>query len=373
MGPHRRHRSSLEGDIDLSESTWRPLNPVERGKAKAAFYDIRRTKLVRLTYEYSRSDDPRCPFLQEFLRFVNISIDDSINFDDKATVDKIRSGLNSFADFLLNNFFLPLKASATKTPQPSPAGSSQAPSRHSTLESRERVASLRRDCLIRDRHRCVISRNFDLIEADRRYENSGDDFALDDEGQLLIDQDPDSFAELEVAHILPHSLNTTTANPELNKSKAIALEILDMFDNGIVYLIGGPDIDRPLNALTLRIDLHRQFGNFKISFEAMPEPMHGPHTYQIDSTQRRGLRKTMFPVTRQLHLTPERTIEPPHPRLLAVHRAICLILQLSAAGNYIDRILRDMDDGAVEADGSTHLASLVRLKLDGWWDGTVMG
>lgn len=32
-----------------------------------------------------------------------------------------------------------------------------------------------------------------------------------------------------------------------------------------------------------------------------------------------------------------------------------------------------MDDGAVEADGLTHLASLVRLKLDGWWDGTVIG
>ncbi|KAM0417210.1 hypothetical protein ACHAPT_012787 [Fusarium lateritium] len=54
-----------------------------------------------------------------------------------------------------------------------------------------------------------------------------------------------------------------------------------MFDNGIVHLIGDPDIDRPQNALTLRIDLHRQFGNFKISFEAM----HGPHTYRIDSIQ----------------------------------------------------------------------------------------
>ena len=158
-----------------------------------------------------------------------------------------------------------------------------------------------------------------------------------------------------------------------SKSKAIALDILDMFDNGIIHLIGGPDIDRPLNALTLRIGLHRQFGNFKIFFEDMPEPTHQPHTYRIDSTQRRGLRKTMFPMTRQLHLTPERTIDPPHPRLLAVHRAICHILQLSAAGSCIDRILRDMDDGVVEADGSTHLASWVRLKLDGWWGGTVVG
>lgn len=123
MGPLRRHRSSLEGVIDLSECTWRPLSPVESDKAKAAFYNIinyfddssnsteekpyNRTKLVRLTYEYSHSDDPRCPFLQEFLRFVNIAIDDCIDFNDEAAVDGIRSGLNSFADFLVDNFFLP--------------------------------------------------------------------------------------------------------------------------------------------------------------------------------------------------------------------------------------------------------------------------
>ncbi|KAI8710598.1 hypothetical protein NCS52_01560100 [Fusarium sp. LHS14.1] len=132
MGPLYRHRSSLEGVIDFSESTWRLLSPIESDKAKAAFYDIvnhfedcsspseekgyNRTKLVRLTYEFSRSDDPRCPFLQEFLRFVNVAIDDCIDFNDEAVLDEIRSGLKSFADFLVDNFFLPLKASATKTP-----------------------------------------------------------------------------------------------------------------------------------------------------------------------------------------------------------------------------------------------------------------
>ena len=81
----------------------------------------------------------------------------------------------------------------------------------------------------------------------------------------------------------------------------------------------------------------------------------------------------MFPVTRQLDLTPKRTIDPPSARLLAIHRAICRILQLSGAGSYIDSILCDMDDGAVQTDGSTHLGCLVRLKIEGWWDGTVVG
>jgi hypothetical protein len=145
-----------------------------------------------------------------------------------------------------------------------------------------------------------------------------------------------------------------------------------MFDRGVIHLIEDSNIDRPLNAKTLRIDLHRQFGSFKVFFESLPQPMHAPHTYQVDTTQRRVLRMAMFPVTRRLHLSPERTIDPPSARLLAVHCAICKILQLSGAGNYIDRILRDMDDGAVRSDGSTHLGDLVRLKVDGWWDGTAV-
>lgn len=123
MEPLHRHRSSLEGVIDFSESTWRVLSADERDKAQTVFYDIinhfegpsnstkdkpyDRIKLVRLTYEHSLSDDPRCPFLQEFFRFVNATIDDCINFDDETRVDEIRSGLNSFADFLVDNFFLP--------------------------------------------------------------------------------------------------------------------------------------------------------------------------------------------------------------------------------------------------------------------------
>lgn len=48
-------------------------------------------------------------------------------------------------------------------------------------------------------------------------------------------------------------------------------------------------------------------------------------------------------------------IDPPSVQLLAVHRAICPILHLSAAGNYINSTLRDMDDGTVQANGSTRL------------------
>ncbi|CVL09111.1 uncharacterized protein FMAN_14250 [Fusarium mangiferae] len=379
--PHHRHQSSLEGFIDFSTGASPSFNPDELDKGAGVLRLViehfeplstekpyNRPRLVRLTYEHARSDQSKSNFLHAFLRAVDITIDGVIDLDDEMVEEEIRLALNAFADFLVDNFFLPLKAAGSKTPQPSPAASSRITSTRPIVGSVERVASLRRDCLVRDRHRCVISRDFDMKEAERRIEESGYDYASDDQGQLLKEQEPGSFAELEVAHILPHSLMTTTGNPELNKSKETALAILDMFDHDIVHLIEGPDIDRSRNALTLKIDLHRQFGNFKVFFE----PTNQPHSYRIDSTLRQPFRNPIFPVNRTFFLTPERTIDPPSARLLAVHNAICQILHLSAAGNYIDSILRDLDDGAVQSDGSTNLASLLRLRLDCWWESAVV-
>jgi len=40
-----------------------------------------------------------------------------------------------------------------------------------------------------------------------------------------------------------------------------------MFDVGVIHLIEGIDIDRPRNAITLSLEMHRLFGNFDIFFE----------------------------------------------------------------------------------------------------------
>ena len=99
-----------------------------------------------------------------------------------------------------------VKASSRKTPQPTPALS--APSTVVPVGTHQRLSTLRRDCLIRDRHRCVISRKFDCREADKRLEASGLD-AKDDDGRLLKDGD-DEPSNLEVAHIIPHSMASST-------------------------------------------------------------------------------------------------------------------------------------------------------------------
>lgn len=144
-------------------------------------------------------------------------------------------------------------------------------------------------------------------------------------------------------------------------SREASLAILNMFDTGIAYLIEGVQIDRPRNALTLTQFLHQLFGDFRIFFEAVDQET---HTYRVDTFLPRHLmRDPPLPVTRTLYLTENREIDAPLPRLLAVHSAIAHILHLSAAGDYIDRILRDAEEHGVQADGSTDLGRLVGLGL----------
>lgn len=110
-----------------------------------------------------------------------------------------------------------MKASIKKTLQPSLALHSaaleaQGQGAYQYIGTGPRLSVLRRDCLICDRHRCVISRVFDLAEADERFDTPGG--ARDDDGNLLADElyDP---AYLEVAHILLHSLTQVNREGKL--------------------------------------------------------------------------------------------------------------------------------------------------------------
>lgn len=140
-----------------------------------------------------------------------------------------------------------------------------------------------------------------------------------------------------------------------------------MFDPGVIHTIEASNIDRPLNAVTLTGHFHQSFGNFKIYFE--PKGDQVQHTYKIDNVKSNNIfGNPILPVTRTLYLTPNHTIEPPAPRLLAIHSAIGHILHLSGAGEHIDRIIRDIDEVDIMENGSTELGLYVGLKLGGWMD-----
>lgn len=56
----------------------------------------------------------------------------------------------------------------------------------------------------------------------------------------------------------------------------------------------------------------------------------------------------------------------PLARLLRIHRACCLMLSMSGAAEYVERLLRDMDTmmerGVLAGDGSSNLELLLRLR-----------
>jgi hypothetical protein len=133
-----------------------------------------------------------------------------------------------------------------------------------------------------------------------------------------------------------------------------------MFDPGIIHWVESTNIDRPYNALTLSVNFHRHFGNLKVYFEAEPG---FPNRYTIKTTKPLSWFRPTLPITRDLFITSDHNIDPPMPRLLAIHRACCLITHLSGAGEYIDKVLRDMEEIGVRSDGTTELGSIISLRL----------
>ncbi|KAF4976838.1 hypothetical protein FZEAL_6552 [Fusarium zealandicum] len=382
-----RHQSSLEGIINFSERP--PLTPTERTSASRRFYllvnhfdtgaskgQYDRVKLVRFTFEYARSEESKGNLLRAFFDIVELPLeadsdeDRDIDLTDKAQLALLHESIFGFADYLFENFFLPVKASTRKTPQPSPASRSAIQKaqgqEYNFAGTPERVSALRGACLVRDRYRCVVSRKFDRAEAIRRRDPQGNE-PRDEDGNPLRGQ---SFDALEVAHILPHSLTQVNSKRQLDPSREAALAILNMFDSGAGFMIEGTNIDRPRNALTLTPSLHQMFGDFQVFFEPVSQQ---PHTYRIDTFLDYWLLEDLLPATRTLYLTESRTIDPPSARLLAIHNAIAHILHLSAAGDYIDKIFRDLEEHGVRQDGSTELASFVSLRLNGWSVGEVSG
>lgn len=143
-----------------------------------------------------------------------------------------------------------------------------------------------------------------------------------------------------------------------------------MFDPGIIHQIEGVNIDRPYNALTLTHGLHQRFGDLGIYFEPVPNAPE-PYTYTIQQTiSYPFFRRPKLPLTRTLFLTDDRTIDPPSSHLLAIHRACSLILHLSGAAEFVDKVIRDMDEMVVRSDGTTELGNLVSLGLREW-DGSI--
>lgn len=56
----------------------------------------------------------------------------------------------------------------------------------------------------------------------------------------------------------------------------------------------------------------------------------------------------------------------PSPRLLAIHRACCLMLSMGGAAEYVEALLRDAEDlmagSVLREDGTSNLALMLKLR-----------
>ncbi|KAL4780661.1 hypothetical protein BJX76DRAFT_337432 [Aspergillus varians] len=237
--PLRRHRDSLTGllprpgpplltleETDKARTLFCRLIQYASGRKAKGCYDP--VELINQTFQHIQCTED---FLYHFFRYVysdmvqpgeggseaGSSFAQAYEYVDKFQPwnlkcrDETLSAIDNYAGYLIDNLYLPLKASF-RTPQPTPTALSSW--QNTPLGTRSRVSKLRQECLFRDHHRCVVSQAFDRGELKKRLDDNND--STDDDGHLLKDLGDDDSDYLEVAHIIPHSLTSLSSDePEL--------------------------------------------------------------------------------------------------------------------------------------------------------------
>lgn len=119
----QQHRRFLAAVLNTSRE---PLDGERNALGKAKFYRIidlyskrkrdrskyNRHLLIRYTYEYALSEESRAHFLQTFFQALELTIDGParVNLSDKEQANELWLKISAFADFLVDNFYLPRAA-----------------------------------------------------------------------------------------------------------------------------------------------------------------------------------------------------------------------------------------------------------------------
>lgn len=263
--------------------------------------------------------------------------------------------LQTIAKDLLHGFFVPLQAAGGATPAVSPLIPARSGGDVGQSQSTpQRVSGLRAECLLRDDYRCVITGDLDY-RTQEAYNATHPDNPSDEDTIVT-----------EVAHIIPHSFNAQNTDGQLGDARAYVWRIMDMFDPGISTRLAGAAIDSPRNAITMCPELHFRFGQLKWYLQPTQGP---PHSYKMRLVRGQRISHKFLPpggLDTIITFNGTAAAPPPDPRLIAFHRACCLMLRMSGAGECTDRVLRDMEDmqgrGVLAEDGSSDLGMFWKLR-----------
>lgn len=333
-------------------------------------------KLFRAMYEYCPKDEGRINIVRIVLHGL-FPVDDHENPTERSLLrilpraerwlsfgpdekENVYRTLTIFASDFLEGFFVPFKAQGRCTPSMSklitPITGSEVSANQGTPS---RLGGLRKLCMARDGNRCVVTRKYDISYLTKLMKSTPG---------LRIRQ---SGVKTEAAHIIPHALNALTGTETtLHSSKCTVWRILNIFDPGISSTLTGNLIDTPANAMMLVSDLHDRFGRLECYLE--PALLQAPHTYTFHTVRGAlSLDSYCTPASKYIVFSNhERSgaaiADLPSPRLLAIHRACCMMLSMSGAAEYVECLLRDtetlMERGVLAENGSSNIALLLRLR-----------
>ncbi|KAH9008972.1 hypothetical protein EDB84DRAFT_1280840 [Lactarius hengduanensis] len=199
----------------------------------------------------------------------------------------------------------------------------------------------KRLALVRDNFKCIVSGKYDYQSVMQNNGLKAAAFSFSSPGT----------GGTQCAHIIPSS---TTKNILDSKDKhehaASFWTILDCFGyKGFPQKMTGKKINSLDNVMTLELNIHNWFDQLAVWFEAEGSP----NTYTIKAIE--PLVLAHYCKDSKITLTSERSDLPlPNPDYLEIHAACCRVAHLSGAGEYMDKVLEDLEDTHVlSEDGSS--------------------
>ncbi|KAF7719920.1 HNHc domain-containing protein [Penicillium ucsense] len=298
-------------------------------------------------YAQLNPTDKTRDFLRDFFKVLSPDGREHLADDvsECANDEQLRQLVRSIETGLL----IPMKAQGGKTPTditPSP--------RYGVEDSIENLKSqdiepitrglqsqLRQHCLERDGYKCVVTGRYSGNHA--HPQNA-----------------PTTY--LEAAHIIPFTLASFQSNDReaVDRHAKIWVNLRRYFPVLRQLSFTSEQINSEKNVLMLSMMLHKEFGQFKVIFEATGTA----HQYRIKT----------FPdaVTDAIQNLPRNRLvrfrvhkgnwELPDPALLKIHACIGNFLHISGQAEIIDKVLKDFEDcGGLASDGSSNLEYLLAV------------
>ncbi|KAH9175892.1 hypothetical protein EDB89DRAFT_1903406 [Lactarius sanguifluus] len=218
----------------------------------------------------------------------------------------------------------------------------------------------KRQALARDNFQCIVSGEYDF-----RLVMQNDDLRA-----AAYRFSPPRAGNTQCAHIIPSSTNKNILDSNDKHEHASSFwAILGCFGyEDLPDKLTGKKIHSLDNVMTLELNMHDSFDQLKMWFEAVARafsllttvietegPQEGlPNTYTMKSTDPVFLAKCKA-ADCKITLTSEYPDLPlPNPDYLEIHAACCRVAHLSGAGEYMDKVLEDLEDTRVlSQDGSS--------------------